>query len=63
MVVDPMGQIIADAGDRECVLFAELQVAAVHELRAKLPFLRDMRRDLLPDYFPKQEQQHLIETF
>ena len=43
VIVDPHGEILADAGDRECCLSAELDLAALLEYRRGLPFLADMR--------------------
>lgn len=43
MVVDPMGQIVADAGDREGVTLVDVQIDRVTSTREKLPFLKDMR--------------------
>jgi predicted amidohydrolase len=43
IIVDPHGEILADAGDRECCLGAELDLAALLEYRRELPFLADLR--------------------
>ena len=45
VIVDPHGEIFADAGDRECCLSAELDLASLLEYRRGLPFLADMRSD------------------
>ena len=45
IMVDPHGEIFADAGDRECCLSAELDLAALLEYRRELPFLADIRSD------------------
>ena len=45
LIVDPHGEILADAGDRECCLSTELDLAALLEYRRGLPFLADMRSD------------------
>jgi predicted amidohydrolase len=42
MVVDPYGKIIADAGDREGVLTATLDLSDLREYRTRFPVLRDM---------------------
>jgi predicted amidohydrolase len=47
VVVAPTGETLADAGDAEGVLRAELDVAAVRSFRESFPALRDMRYDLL----------------
>lgn len=43
LVVDPHGNIIADAADREGVLVADLSLPVVTDWRAQFPALRDMR--------------------
>lgn len=45
VIVDQHGEIFADAGDRECCLSTELDLAALLEYRRGLPFLADMRSD------------------
>jgi omega-amidase len=47
VVVDPYGVIVADAGNQERVLCAELDPKLVEMVRAKLPFLPDMRKDMM----------------
>lgn len=41
MIVNPMGEVIADAGDAECIISAEIDIAAVEEYRMRMPFLED----------------------
>lgn len=41
VVVDPHGIIIADAGERECVLSAQIDPEVVHSWRRDFPALRD----------------------
>ena len=43
MVVDPHGVIIADAGEPECVLRAEIDLPTVENWRRDFPALRDVR--------------------
>ncbi len=43
VVVDPMGEIVADGGSAESAVEAPLDVAALREYRARLPFLDDQR--------------------
>jgi predicted amidohydrolase len=43
VIVSPLGEIIADAGDRECLIGAELDLDALQEYRGKLPFLDDLQ--------------------
>jgi predicted amidohydrolase len=45
LIVDAHGEILADAGDRECSLSTELDLAALLEYRRGLPFLADMRSE------------------
>jgi predicted amidohydrolase len=42
-IVDPLGEVLAEAGDVETVLLAEVDPARVEEVRAKFPFLADRR--------------------
>ncbi len=43
VIVDPLGDIVAAAGDAECVLVGEVDPARVGAAREKYPFLRDRR--------------------
>ncbi len=43
MVVDPQGEIVAQAGSQECILRAELELSAVTDYRKQFPALDDMR--------------------
>lgn len=43
MIVNPMGEVIADAADRECVIGAELDLGTMREYREQMPFLDDAR--------------------
>src|SRR5688572_6858844 len=47
-VIDPRGDVLAQADDRERLLSADLELAALNDYRASFPWLRDMRDDLLP---------------
>jgi omega-amidase len=42
-IIDPSGNVLADAGDKETVIRAELDLGNLREYRRKLPFLSDMR--------------------
>lgn len=44
LIIDPQGEIITDAGDREGVIRAELDLATLRKYREGLPFLADLRR-------------------
>lgn len=49
LIVDPRGEVLADGGAEECVISTEVDAAWVQQYRSELPFLRDMRNDLLRD--------------
>lgn len=44
LIIDPQGEIITDAGDREGVIRAELDLAILRKYREGLPFLADLRK-------------------
>lgn len=46
MVVDPWGQIIAEADEEETILHAELDLDLVDEIRGKIPVFADRRPQL-----------------
>lgn len=43
MIIDPKGEILAEADDSECVLSSEINVADAHAWRAKFPALGDLK--------------------
>lgn len=43
MIVSPWGEILAEAGEDPCVVFAEIDLARVDEVRARIPALRHGR--------------------
>jgi len=43
LIIDPLGQIIADAGPNERLIEADLSIDAVTDWRARFPALRDIR--------------------
>jgi predicted amidohydrolase len=47
LIVDFRGEIVADAGDGEKVIGAEIDLAALEEYRRALPFLSDIRVDFV----------------
>jgi omega-amidase len=47
LIVNPMGEIIADAGDHEGVIGAEIDLAALEAYRRDKPFLADLRKDFV----------------
>ena len=42
-IIDATGNVLADAGNEETVIRAELNLVNLREYRRKLPFLSDMR--------------------
>jgi predicted amidohydrolase len=48
MVVDPWGRVVAEAGDDEAILRAELDLALVAAARRQIPVLANVRPDALP---------------
>ena len=44
LIIDPQGEILADAGDSEGCIRAQLDLAVLRQYRTGLPFLDDMRR-------------------
>lgn len=52
MVVDPWGRVVAEAGDGEEVLYAEVDTSLVAELRAEFPVLGDRRLAVDPVFRP-----------
>lgn len=46
-IVDPQGNVLADAGPQECVITAEVDLDALEQYRQRFPALRDMRDDLI----------------
>ena len=47
-IIDPSGEIVADAGEQENIISAEISLSYLTEYRATLPFLADIRPDFLP---------------
>jgi predicted amidohydrolase len=45
LIVDPRGQVVAEAGGGECALAAELDVAQLRQYRREFPALKDMKPD------------------
>lgn len=43
LIVSPKGEILADAGNGECVISADLDVKLLRTYRKDLPFLKDMK--------------------
>jgi omega-amidase len=43
MIVDPFGEVVAEAGDRETVITADVDAKRVQTVRSEYPFLQDRR--------------------
>ena len=43
MIVDPHGKVLADAGEGECAVSADVDAEAVESWRRDFPALRDMK--------------------
>ncbi len=43
MIVNPWGETMAEVGQNETLLTAELELTAVNKVRSDFPVLRDMR--------------------
>ncbi len=46
LVIDPWGEIIAEAGEQEEILYAEIELSSVQEARTFIPVFDDRRPDL-----------------
>jgi len=52
LIIDYRGDVLADAGDREGVIAHQIDAAGQAAYRKELPFLDDMRDDLVPQQPP-----------
>ncbi len=43
VIIDPLGEVVADAGEAECIVTADVDPARVSALRTRFPFLADRR--------------------
>jgi omega-amidase len=46
LVISPLGEIIADAGEKEMILYAEIETDDVHDIRENIPVFQDRRTEL-----------------
>ncbi|MBA1335735.1 MAG: Aliphatic amidase AmiE [Firmicutes bacterium] len=46
MVVDPWGEVIAQAGDKECIVNVKIDLGLVDDVRNRIPVFSDRREDL-----------------
>ncbi|MBO8181275.1 MAG: carbon-nitrogen family hydrolase [Archaeoglobus sp.] len=49
MIVDPWGNILVEAGDRQEIIMAEIDLEEMKRIRKEYPFLKDVRKELLSD--------------
>jgi omega-amidase len=47
VIIDPAGEIIAQAGDQERLLVADIDPLRVAAIRSQMPFLKDRREDIV----------------
>ncbi|MFN7094970.1 MAG: nitrilase-related carbon-nitrogen hydrolase, partial [Burkholderiales bacterium] len=47
MIIDPWGEILAEAGEGEEIITAEIDLAKVDEVRKRIPIFEDRR----PQYY------------
>lgn len=47
-IIDPMGQVLAEAGSEECLIHAELNLSDLREWRRQFPALKDRRPVAIP---------------
>jgi omega-amidase len=46
IIVDPWGEIIAEADEKECILYGNLELDFIEKIREELPILKHARNDL-----------------
>jgi predicted amidohydrolase len=46
MIIDALGNTLADSGRDECIIIADIDLSLAKELSSKIPVLEDRRRDL-----------------
>lgn len=46
LVIDPWGEIVAEAGEEETIVYAEIDLALVDEVRSRIPVFEDRRPGL-----------------
>jgi predicted amidohydrolase len=46
MIIDPWGEVLAEAGEEEEVITAEVDIKTIEEVRGRIPVLKDRRLDL-----------------
>ncbi|MBO8159541.1 carbon-nitrogen hydrolase family protein [Thermosyntropha sp.] len=53
MIVNPWGEIIAEAGSEEEIIYAELDLSLVDKIREELPLLKQFRHDVYETIYKK----------
>jgi len=53
MIVDPWGEVLAEAGASEGIIYAELKLDRIKEIRDQLPVLKNRRLDIYDVVFKK----------
>lgn len=46
MIIGPWGEIIAEAGEEETIIHADIDLNQVHQVRNTIPILQDRRPDI-----------------
>ncbi|MFC4736932.1 carbon-nitrogen family hydrolase [Bacillus daqingensis] len=46
LVISPLGEVLAETGEEETILYAEFDTEDVHEIRENIPVFQDRRTDL-----------------
>jgi omega-amidase len=46
MIVDPWGNVLAEAGESECIVYADLDAGVLEDVRRRLPLLSQRRPEL-----------------
>lgn len=46
MIVDPWGEVLAEAGEGEEIIYADININRIEEIRAQLPVLENRRTDI-----------------
>jgi predicted amidohydrolase len=57
LILDPWGEILAEAGEKETVLWGEIDPGLVEEVRTRIPVFEDRRPDLYQDLSGKTRLQ------
>lgn len=50
MIVDPWGDILSEAGEKEEIIYADIKQGRLLDVRNRLPLLNHMRKDLYKDF-------------